>query len=329
MEDEFDQYKVKPNATPASAVPPVDEFSQFKAPTPTGTISRSRPEDEGNALERFGTRATGMPIHRIISDPNKYLNPFSKAYQEPNKDPDLTQEIDSLEHPSQQATQPIHIPGADTVRDIKAHNYAGALGDVAPGAMAAGALFKAPTPVTTRIPVWKDPAIIDNIMNPPAPPVKGLLPSGPLITPAPAEPVEPIARPAASQIIRGPKGRMTKQFLTGEATPGQGPTPSSKVQQPFQAPELPPKAPPQVRNGKLIHGPEEGESEIEQARRQGPASQGSINDWSDDKFADWLRVEYPAYPEEKIEEMVQDSINQAKQAGTDVNSYRQTFVRGK
>lgn len=72
--------------------------------------------------------------------------------------------------------------------------------------------------------------------------------AGPIQLGAPdvIEPPGPITKPAAAQIVRGPKGRMSKQFLTDTAEPGaKARYPQPIVTPPEGAPAAPPKVLPQ------------------------------------------------------------------------------------
>lgn len=127
---DFSQYETK--APPPSAI----DFSKYEQkPAVTSTISNSRPGTEGNAFERFATRLTGIPIHRVLQDPNRYLNPFSRAYQE-NQEPAIR-----IPSPEEMASAPIHVPGSDLVHDVRTGNLAGAAGDVTPALLMAAPMF--------------------------------------------------------------------------------------------------------------------------------------------------------------------------------------------
>lgn len=90
---------------------------------------------------------------------------------------------------------------------------------------------KAPlvTPVRPRpAPVAAAPEPQADLTRPALPPHTEPIAAGPV----PPEPEGPIARPAKAIVIRGPGGRMTKQFLTGTAEEGEGVRPLAAPPEP-------------------------------------------------------------------------------------------------
>lgn len=81
------------------------------------------------------------------------------------------------------------------------------------------------------------------------PPPKLLGPGMPQLPTPPEEPA-PLLRPAAAQIIRGKGGKMTKQYLTSEAQPGQGPRFGTGVDKPLV--EIPQEVSGTYSDGKLV-----------------------------------------------------------------------------
>jgi hypothetical protein len=147
MIDEFSQYKVSGKSS-APPPPDVDEFAQYKMGASTGrtfapSSDGTTPVSQQGPLRRFATRALGVPDD-IFDHPSAYLNPFSSDYWKKGKqERDNTaqsakaQGWDGTVSPDAYLTanRGIPIPGQQTYEDIKAGNYAGAVGDVLPDAI--------------------------------------------------------------------------------------------------------------------------------------------------------------------------------------------------
>lgn len=80
---------------------------------------------------RFFTHAAGIP-EGVASDPNAYLNPFSRAYWQQAKKEGAAATADPLASVGIDKNDPgaNMIPGSNIIRDTKSGNYAGAGGDL-------------------------------------------------------------------------------------------------------------------------------------------------------------------------------------------------------
>lgn len=114
----------QPDFIPATAAPDFIPVEQ----------SDTTPLEKQGVVRRFATRLMGVP-DRLFDHPGDYLNPFSHGYW------DTAKKEQSGELPSMVPTRPtIEMPGKQTIQDVKAHNYAGAVGDVLPEAYAFGSM---------------------------------------------------------------------------------------------------------------------------------------------------------------------------------------------
>lgn len=95
---------------------------------PQVTITPDAPVREG-AISRFVTHATGIPVADIKAHPQTY-NPFSKDYWQAARD-------NAGHSPADSVTARQMVPFGQTKKDLDEGNYAGALGDVTPGVIAA------------------------------------------------------------------------------------------------------------------------------------------------------------------------------------------------
>lgn len=141
------------------------QATQAYSDLPEGAQLVHDPNDSG-AFVRFAARALGVP-EDVFHHPNKWLNPFSKEYNSPEHKAEQQQAFP--------APTELHMPGSQTVQDIKSGNYAGAVGDVLPVAMAAaGAVAGMRGP---RAPVEDPPSVYDGPMPPEIPAGKPQTPS--------------------------------------------------------------------------------------------------------------------------------------------------------
>lgn len=95
---------------------------------PQVTITPDAPVREG-AISRFVTHATGIPVADIKAYPQIY-NPFSKDYWQAARD-------NAGHSPADSVTARQMVPFGQTTKDLNEGDYAGALGDVTPGVIAA------------------------------------------------------------------------------------------------------------------------------------------------------------------------------------------------
>lgn len=174
------------------------------------------PAPQHGAFVRFMSRAAGVP-EDVFDNPNKWLNPFSAAYNSPQHQ----QEQQQAFNPSIQQMQPT-MPGAQTVQDIKGGNYAGAAGDVLPGLLAAlqtRAGLRIPQPEVLPPSIAARPRIIPSRTLPPAP--SEAIPMGPssLDIPTTGPTTREGVLPAKSITVGDGQGGLKKQYLTSAAKP--------------------------------------------------------------------------------------------------------------
>lgn len=176
----------------------------------------SAPTDQHGAFVRFLSRASGVP-EDVFSSPNKWLNPFSAAYNSPQHKQEqqaLNPSIDQMQGPT--------MPGSQTVQDIKAKNYAGAAGDVLPGLLAVlqARLGMSSTPQPEVLPpsIAARPRIIPSRTLPAAPAEPIQLGSSSLDAPTPGRATREGLLPAKSQMVGDGQGGLKKQFLTSADT---------------------------------------------------------------------------------------------------------------
>lgn len=103
-------------------------------------IANQAAPDQGGVVTRFLTGATGLPIKDIEEHPNQYLDPFSREYWDtksstPTRQAMLEAAKNPIGHPT--ARSMIVPREYDQAKaDIQSGNYAGAIGDVTPAAIA-------------------------------------------------------------------------------------------------------------------------------------------------------------------------------------------------
>jgi len=147
MQDIFDQVAAKP---PASG----DIFDQVSKALPPP--QQTSPQPQPSAIKRFLSSALGVP-EDVFEHPNKWMNPFSSAYNSPEHQAEVKQ---ALPPPGLSPTgEPSpRMPGAQTFQDIKSGNYAGAAGDIiTPAIQLAGLASIGRGPVVDAPSVYEGP----------------------------------------------------------------------------------------------------------------------------------------------------------------------------